>query len=174
MMTSRKPARPKYDEVDRAFIRVQRAVHDLVRLMIHPDRSLAIKAALAVGEVPEVPVRPLAATAALVGSLPQREAMLVLIREISPSFSLEVLQALMRVLESDPPDRIKELVEEIVGAMRERSLKVFKKENPQESVRPQDRREGQDAVTAPATGPDGTRSRKTSPGDGRLMTALAP
>jgi len=166
MTKPRRPARPKYDEVDRAFIRAQRAIHDLVRLMIHPDANLAVKAALAVGELPGLPARPLAATAVWVGSSPRREAMLVLLRDLSPSFDLKVLRGLMRVLESDPPDRIKELVEEILGVMWERSRRVFKKEQPQESGRPQAQFDGQAADTAPTTGPAGTLSRTKSPTDG--------
>jgi hypothetical protein len=138
MKTSRKPARPKYDQVDRAFIRVQHAIHDLVRLLVGDDLAVAGKAAAALGQVRFLPAGPLA-TALVEATLPVRRlAMITLIREIAPPFDLELISALSLVLAHDTSDEVKALAEQVLGEIRGRSLQRSKKERAQEAAQPRD------------------------------------
>jgi hypothetical protein len=137
MKTSRKTVRPKYDEVDRAFIRVQRAIHDLVELLIGDDLAVAGKAAGALGQVRFLPAGPLA-VGLVQATLPvRRVVMLNLIRGIAPPFDLELISILTLVLANDPSDEVKAAAEQVLGEIRDRSLQVYKKQAPREPAQPQ-------------------------------------
>lgn len=134
MNTDKLGVRPKLDDVDRAVADAQRAVDTLVRLLTHADHNLALKAALTVGEVGSLPVRPLIAAFSRAKSSHHRLAMLVLLRELAPPFDLEVIGAMSRVLESDPSNQVKTLAEQVLGEMRDRTLQRSKKEKPPETA----------------------------------------
>jgi hypothetical protein len=105
---------PKHDEGDRAFIRVQHAIHDLVPLLVGDDLAVAGKAS-ALGQVRFLPAGPLAA-ALVEATLPvRRVTMLTLIREIAPSFNLELISALTLVLAHDTSDEVKAIAEQVLG-----------------------------------------------------------
>jgi hypothetical protein len=60
MIKKNRTPRPIRDDVDRAFTEAGRAVVKLVKLAAaHQDRELALKAAMAIGEVGSLAARPL-------------------------------------------------------------------------------------------------------------------
>jgi hypothetical protein len=123
--------RLQQDDVDRAIATAQRGVAALVRLIAHPDQSLGLKAALTVGNVRELPVRPL--TAALGQAAPphQHAVMLALLREIGPPLDLELLAVLSRISASNPIEPIKVLIEDILEKMTDGlPLRQAKNEKP--------------------------------------------
>ena len=120
----------KMDEVDRALAAVQRAVHTLVRLMVHEDHDYAVKAALAIGDLGTLPARPLAAAISQTPSPFHRSAMVILLREVSPPNDNEVFLALAQVLASDPSEQVRALAKETVGILTERSLGATRGRQP--------------------------------------------
>jgi hypothetical protein len=156
---SKKGTYSKLDEVDRAVANVQQAVDQLVLLILHPDSDLSLKAALAVELVGKLSIRPLTAALAQANCLMHAGALLTVLRGLRPDFDVALIQALVRVPETHPSDRIKDLVEEILGGMRDRSLKLFRKEKPQVPRRPEKGTTASGSDTVMAARPDVLRSR---------------
>ena len=138
MKMSKKVTRPRPDEVDRALAAVQRAVDTLIRLMVHEDHGFAAKAALAIGDLGTLPARPLAAAISRTSSPYHRMAMVILLREVSPPFDVEVFLALAQVLASDPSEQVKAFAKETVAILSDRSPKLYKRPAAREAGQQQD------------------------------------
>ena len=77
--------------MDRAFTEAGRAVVKLVKLAAaHQDRELALKAAMAIGEVGSLAARPLILALEHTPSEDRRLAMLDLILDVTPVYDLEM------------------------------------------------------------------------------------
>jgi HEAT repeat protein len=118
---SRGPAR---DDVDRAVAEAQRAVDKLVRLMVNPDHALALKAAFAIGRVGYLASNPLLKEIPRTPSPYHRKAMVGLLRDVAPPFTMGVIEALMHIYFNDPSEQVKACASETLGYLRERSYRI--------------------------------------------------
>ena len=124
-MSKRKNARgPARDDVDRAVAEAQRAVDKLVRLMVNPDHSVALKAALVIGQVGHLASTPLIKALPRTPSPHHRIAMVALLRDVAPLFAMDVIETLMLLYLHDPSEQVKACADETLGYLQEKSYRM--------------------------------------------------
>jgi hypothetical protein len=127
MSKKNRTPRPARDDVDRAFAEAGRAVVKLVKLAAaHQDRELALKAAMAIGEVGSLAARPLILALEHTPSEDRRLAMLDPILDVTPVYDLEMALALSRVVLSNPSEKVRTVADQTLGILRKRTHAYYK------------------------------------------------
>lgn len=113
---------PIDDDVDRALLQVHKAACKLVVLAAaRRDADSAVKAARALADLGSLAAVPVAAVIEQIPSEARRLMMVNLLRDIPPTFGLEVFTALMRVGQNDPSERVRAATSETIEIMRRHS-----------------------------------------------------
>jgi hypothetical protein len=140
MCQKNRTSRPARDDVDRAFTEAGRAVVKLVKLAAaHQDRELALKAAMAIGEVGSLAARPLILALEHTPSEDRRLAMLGLILDVTPVYDLQMALALSRVVLSDPSEKVRTVADQTLGILRRRTHEYYKRQAAQTAGQPEGR-----------------------------------